>query len=64
MILSNKRITKMLIRLPECAGWAAPLLFANPEDRFSLVEAHLKVKHIGNYKLMNLMAYGMLNKVT
>ena len=41
-----------------------PLLFANPEDRFSLVEAHLKVKHIGNYKSMNLMAYGMLNKVT
>ena len=30
MILSNKRITKALIRLSGCAGWYAPLLFANP----------------------------------
>ena len=30
MILSNKRITKALIRLRGCAGWSAPLLFANP----------------------------------
>ena len=29
MILSNKRITKVLIRLRRCAGWGAPLLFAN-----------------------------------
>ena len=29
MMLSNKRITKALIRLSECAGWSAPLLFAN-----------------------------------
>ena len=28
MILSNKRITKALIRLRGCAGWSAPLLFA------------------------------------
>ena len=28
MILSNKRITKALIRLRLCAGWAVPLLFA------------------------------------
>ena len=28
MILSNKRITKALIRLRVCAGWSAPLLFA------------------------------------
>ena len=30
----------MLIRLCRCAGWSAFLLFANPEDRFSRVEAH------------------------
>ena len=30
MILSNKQITKVLIRLCICAGWSAPLLFANP----------------------------------
>ena len=29
MILSNKQITKVLIRLRRCAGWSAPLLFAN-----------------------------------
>ena len=32
----------MLIRLRRCTGWSAPLLFENPEDRFSSVEAHLK----------------------
>ena len=35
MILSNKRITKALIRLRRCAGWSAPLLLANTKDRFS-----------------------------
>ena len=39
MILSNKRITMVLIRLRVCAGWFAPLLFANTKDRFSHVEA-------------------------
>ena len=41
MVLSNKRITKVLIRLRRCAGWSAPLLFANTEDRFSHVDAHI-----------------------
>ena len=40
MILFKKRITKALISLCGRAGWSAPLLFANPEDRFSRVEAH------------------------
>ena len=31
MILSNKGIIKALIRLRGCAGWSAPLLFANPQ---------------------------------
>ena len=35
MRLSNKRIAKVLIRLRRCAGWSWPLLFTNPEDRFS-----------------------------
>ena len=30
MMLSNKRIAKALIRLRRCAGWSAPLFFANP----------------------------------
>ena len=30
MILSKKRITKVLIRLRRWAGWSAPVLFANP----------------------------------
>ena len=30
MILFKKGITKALIRLRGCAGWYAPLLFANP----------------------------------
>ena len=46
MILSKKRITKALIRLRECAGWSAPLLFANTEDRFSHVEAHIFVHFV------------------
>ena len=32
---------KALIRLSGCAGWSAPFLFANPEDRFSRAVAQL-----------------------
>ena len=42
LIISNKRITKALIRLRGCAGWSAPLLLANPEDRFSRVEVPIR----------------------
>ena len=28
--VSIKRMSKTLIRLPECAGWSVPLLLANP----------------------------------
>ena len=31
MVLSKQRITKVLIRLRGCAGWSAPVLFANPQ---------------------------------
>ena len=43
MLLCKKRTTKALIRLRECAGLSAPVLFANPRDRFSRVEAHVSI---------------------
>ena len=36
MVLSKKRMTKALIRLRECAGWSAPVLFANPRRQVLL----------------------------
>ena len=41
MILSKMQITQALTSLCRCAGWSTPLLFANLEDRFSRIEAHL-----------------------
>ena len=43
MKLSKMQITKVLISLRGCAGWSATLLFANPEDRFSRIEAQILV---------------------
>ena len=43
MILSKKRITKVLISLCGCAGWSAPLLFKIFEDKFSHTEANITV---------------------
>ena len=37
----KKQITKVLTSLPRRAGWSAPLLFANTEDRFSHFEAQV-----------------------
>ena len=45
MILSNKRITKALIRLHGSAGWSVPLMFANTEDRFSRVVAQIMMTY-------------------
>ena len=45
MVLSKTQITKVLIRLRGCAGWSAPVLFANPQNRFSRVEAHIILTH-------------------
>ena len=39
MLLSNKRLTKALIRLRGCAGWSAPVLFANLQRQIS--RAHM-----------------------
>ena len=41
MVLSKKRITKVLIRLRGCAGWSAPLLFANLRRQVFCEEAHI-----------------------
>ena len=41
MILPTKQITKALISLRRWAGWSAPVLFANPKDRFSQDEAQI-----------------------
>ena len=41
MIYSNKQITKALIRLLGCAGWSAPMLFANLTTDFYHLEAHI-----------------------
>ena len=46
MVLSKKRITKVLIRLRGCAGWSAPVLFANPERQVFLRQAHLKMAEL------------------
>ena len=45
MILSEKRITKVLIRLCGCAGWSAPVLFTNPQRQvFSRQGPYVLVK--------------------
>ena len=45
----QKWITKVLIRLCTCTGWSVPLLFTNPKNRFSPVEAHIDEAHIIYY---------------
>ena len=50
------RITKALIRLRECAGWSAPVLFANPtKTGFLRVEAQIiyNVDYIENRQVFN-----------
>ena len=44
MILSNKRITKTLIRLRGYAGWSASLLFANSRKPNVMITVKLHVK--------------------
>ena len=56
MILSKIKITKALVRLRGCAGWSAPVLFANPEERFSLAEAQLC--HVITKLLLEALAIG------
>ena len=51
MLLFNKGITKALIRLRGCSGWSAPLLFVNPEDRFSSRSPKYELVYRIKYKL-------------
>ena len=41
MIRSQKLLQKALFSLCGYAGWSVPLMFTNPEDRFSGVETHM-----------------------
>ena len=41
IMLSNKQMTKVLIRLCGCTGRSVPLLFTNTKDRFSLAKAQI-----------------------
>ena len=60
-ILSKKQITVVPIRLHGCTGWSAPLLFANPDDRVSCIEAKIMKdwfefsRFSSNYKLLMVM---------
>ena len=51
MILSNKQKSKALIRLHGSAGWSAPLMFANTEDRFSRVVAQIMMTYHRKVKM-------------
>ena len=51
MKLSNKRMTKALIRLRGCTGWSAPLFSQTTEDRLSRVKTHI-VFVIGGVKFI------------
>ena len=42
-LLSRQQTTKALIRLRECEGWSAPLLFKYDESRFSHDVAHFLI---------------------
>ena len=42
-LLSRQRTTKALIKLRECAGWSAPLLFTYDKNRFSHDVAHFHI---------------------
>ena len=47
MIISNKQLTKALIKLHECTDWSAPLLFAQSDDRFLRVDAIVQILLLG-----------------
>ena len=54
MLLSKKRIIKALIRLCGCAGWTAPLLFANPRRQVFLRRGPY---HIGTKTSSHVLAH-------
>ena len=72
VILSTKRITKALIRLRGCAGWSAPVLFANPRRQVfsrrgpfiprSCIVQGIKIYHRKSPKLRFLVFYATFNE--
>ena len=46
MVLSEKRITKALIRLRGCESWSAPVLFANPQRQDRKPKIHPNHNHM------------------
>ena len=57
MILAKIRITKALIRLRGCAGWSAPVLFANPRRQVFLRRGPFTTKMILNVLQCELFAF-------
>ena len=57
IILSRQRTIKALIRLRECAGWSAPLLFTYGINRFSCDVAHTVTSHLHARALMKSAKY-------
>ena len=45
MVLSKKRITKALISLRGCAGWSAPVFFANPRRQVLSRRGQIMIKN-------------------
>ena len=41
--LCNEQKSKVLIIMRGCASWSAILLFTNPKDRFSRIEAQIRM---------------------
>ena len=43
--LANNKGADQTAKIRGCTGWSAPLLFANPDDRFSRIVAHIGIYH-------------------
>ena len=61
MVLSKKRITKALIRLRWCAGWSAPVLFANPRRQVFSRRGPYMVKRWGSERFPRYSPSVLLN---
>ena len=54
--------TVQMRRLCRCADWSAPLLLANPEDKFSRIDAQLNMDiHGCKFKITQIMKIGNLS---
>ena len=63
IILSRQRTTNVLIRLRGCAGWCAPLLFANGKNRFSYDVAHFMHRSIEGKSWVGWMKVNQIRTV-